>query len=126
MKSLALLFTASLFVWAALIYPGWRWWGETALIHSAAAWALCVLPALATTGWALRREQSPEMRVMAVLGGSGIRLAASLGGGLVLTELLPETFTKMFWLWVGVFYLLLLTLEVMLLVRQQPNSSSAG
>jgi hypothetical protein len=64
------------------------------------------------------------MRVVAVLGGSGIRLAAALGGGLVLTELLPETFTKVFWLWVGVFYAVLLTLEVLLLVRQQKSAST--
>ena len=123
MKSLWLLLGGSVLLWAALLYPGWLWWGETALVHSAAAWVLGVLPGAATTAWALRREQTPELRVLVVLAGSGIRMAAALGGGLVLTELLPETFTKIFWLWVGVFYVALLTLEVLVLVRQQPSSS---
>jgi hypothetical protein len=124
MKSLVLLVGGSLLVWAALAYPGWVLWGEAALVHSAVAWLLCVVPGAITVAWALRREQAPEMRVVAVLGGSGIRLAAALGGGLVLTELLPETFTKVFWLWVGVFYAVLLTLEVLLLVRQQKSAST--
>lgn len=124
MKSLGLLIGGGLLLWAVLLYPGWLIWGETALAHSAAAWVLCVLPGAVTTAWALRREQTPELRVMAVLGGSGIRLAAALGGGLVLTELLPETFTKIFWLWVGVFYAVLLTLEVLLLIRQQKSPST--
>ncbi|GEM_PF-3679040 len=123
MKSLLLLLGGSVLLWAALLYPGWLWWGETALAQSAAAWALCVLPAVATTAWALRREQTPEMRVIAVLAGSGIRMAAALGGGMVLTELLPETFTKIFWLWIGGFYVVLLTFEVLLLVRQQKSPS---
>ncbi len=126
MKSLGLLFGASLLVWVVLAYPSWRWWGETALIHSAVAWALCVLPALATTAWVLRREQSPEMRVLGVLAGSTIRLAASLGGGLLLTRLFPDSFTKIFWVWVGVFYAILLTLEVWLLVRHHQNSPSVS
>jgi hypothetical protein len=126
MKSLGLLFGASILVWAALLYPAWRWWGELALIHSAAAWVLCVLPALATAVWALRHNMTPEARVIAVLGGSGIRLAASLGGGFGLTQLFPEMFPRIFWLWVGVFYLVMLTLEVMLIIRPQPNSPSVG
>jgi len=125
MKSLTLLFGGSLLVWAVLIYPGWLWWGELAVYEITAAWALCVLPGLATTFWALRRDMAPEMRVFAVLGGSGIRLFAALGGGMVLTELLPETITKSLWLWIGVFYLVLLTLEVLLLVRQHKASSIA-
>jgi len=124
MKSLVLLIGGGLLAWAALVYPGWLLWGESALVHSAAAWFLCVVPGAITVAWALRREQTPEMRVVAVLGGSGIRLLAALGGGLVLTESLPETFTKVFWLWVGVFYIVLLTLEVLLLVRQQKSAST--
>ena len=126
MKSAALLVVGSFVLWAAVLYPGWLLWGELALIQSAVAWLLCVAPGVATLLWAQGRNATPEMRTMAVLAGSGLRMFVTLSGGLLLTDLLPETFTKMFWLWVGVFYMLLLALEVVLLVRHHQRASSVG
>jgi len=125
MKSVVLLVSCSLALWAALLYPGWVWWGEAAFFHSAAAWTLCVVPGAAAMAWAMSKHIAPESRALTALAGTGIRLMVTLGGGLMLTELLPETFTKIFWLWVGVFYLLMLTLEVILLVRFHQRSTAA-
>lgn len=125
MRSVVLLVSCSLALWALLLYPGWLWWGELALIHSAAAWALCIVPGAAALAWAMSKNVAPETRALSVLAGTGVRMFATLGGGLILTELLPETFTKIFWLWVGVFYLLLLALEVILLVRFHQRSTAA-
>ena len=126
MKSLVLLVGISVLAWAALLYPGWHWLGGAALVQSAVAWVLCVVPGAAATAWALGRNQTAETRTLAVLAGSGIRMFATLAGGLILTELWPEAFPKVFWLWVGVFYLLLLALEVIVLVRHHQSSTSIG
>ena len=62
--------------------------------------------------------------MVAALGGSGIRLVVALGGGLLLTNALPDTFTKAFWGWLAVFYLFVLALETGLILKK--NSSPAG
>ncbi|MCI0741715.1 MAG: hypothetical protein L0Y72_22000 [Gemmataceae bacterium] len=121
MKNLILLSGTLVLLWAALLHPGLQLSGDLVWPQSLAALALCLVPGLATMAWALKSKASPEMRLAAILGGSGIRMAIALGGGLALYRGLPETFTDSFWVWVGVFYLVNLALEVVLLVNTKVN-----
>jgi hypothetical protein len=88
---------------------------------TAAAFGLAFVPALATMAWAvLAFRTDPGLMLLAGLGGSGARMMVSLGGGFLLHQLDPGAFAVPFFLWLAVFYLLLLALEVTLLVRGQP------
>jgi len=124
MKSLVVLLATSLLIWAVLLYPGWLLFGDSALLHSAVAWVLCVVPGLATMAWVMSRGLAPETRALAILAGSGIRMFACLGAGLVLHESFPEVFGRSFWTWVAVFYLMVLAVEVGLLVRHYRQLSA--
>jgi hypothetical protein len=121
MKKLGWLVAATLLLWAALIYPGWLLWGDGVWLISLSALALCLLPAVGTLVWA-DRSKDPHMRLVAILGGSGIRMAFALGGGLLLYEMLPEKFPNAFWLWVILFYMFILALETILIVKDKQNS----
>jgi hypothetical protein len=116
MKKLASLAGGTLLLWGLLIYPGWRLWGDAVWAQSLSALGLCLIPAMAALAWA-QRNATPEMQLVAVLGGSGIRLACALGGGLLLHTTLPQTFTNIFWLWLALFYMFILALETILVVR---------
>jgi hypothetical protein len=52
-----------------------------------------------------------------VLGGTGLRLFFVLGAGLVLTGAVPYFQLQSFWVWVLVFYLFTLALEMLLAIR---------
>src|SRR5262249_42028894 len=114
---------SSLLAWAVLAYPARLWWGDTALVYSAVAVALCLLPTAATmlwASWAFR--QSPEQQLIMLLGGAGVRMSVVLGAGLILTSCVPFFGQQSFWLWLLVFYLVTLTLEMVLVVGGRPAS----
>jgi len=120
MKSFLTLIGAAVLLWALLLGPGWLLQGEQALCQSLVALGLCLLPTIASFAWMKSAKKTPEMQLVAILGGTGIRLGAILGGGLALHELLPEYFPNVFFMWVGVFYIAGLTLEIVLAMRLQP------
>jgi hypothetical protein len=122
MKKLGWLAGATILLWAMLIYPGWLFWGSSVWVHSLTALALCLMPALATLAWALKIGGAPEMQLVAILGGSGVRMAVALGGGLLLHETLPELFANTFWLWMVLFYMFILVIETILVVKNKQNS----
>lgn len=118
MRRVLLLASGGVGVWLVLLAPVWWWLGENAVLQSSVALAICLIPALATMLWANHVGQhAPDMQLLAALGGSGIRLGATLGVGTILYFQYPETFTAAFWGWVGLFYLVLLGLEVFLILR---------
>jgi hypothetical protein len=97
--------------------------GDPAVVHSGTALLLCLLPAAATllwAGWAGRH--SPEQQLLMVLGGTGVRMGVVLGAALALTSLVPYYHHQGFWLWLLLFYLLTLALEVVLVVKGNPAS----
>jgi hypothetical protein len=111
---------ACLLFWAALAAPA-RWlWGDGALVLSAVALALCLVPStisLVWGQWALR--QSGGQQMLMVLGGTGLRMASVLGLAIVLYVSVPylrERGGEGFWAWVLVYYALTLILEMVLLV----------
>lgn len=119
MKRVLLLAAGGLGLWLVLLVPAWRL-GENAVLQSSVALAICLVPALATMLWANRLwKQAPDMQLLAALGGSGIRIGATLGVGAFLYFRYPETFTAAFWGWVVLYYLVVLGLEIFLIIR--PN-----
>jgi hypothetical protein len=121
MKKLVVLAGCTLIIWALAIYPAWLLDGDSVWIHSLTALCLCLLPALATLAWALSSGDTAEPQLTTILGGSGIRLAFALGGGLLLYRTFPETFTDAFWIWMGLFYMFILALETLLILRKRQN-----
>jgi hypothetical protein len=123
MKRLAILAGGTIALWALLIYPGLLLSGQVAWIHSLVALSLCLLPALGTLGWVILAGGPSEKQLVAVLGGVGIRLVIAMGGGLLLFKRFPDTFTDIFWLWMGLFYMFILAVETALVVRYKPGGT---
>lgn len=122
MRTLAFFTAGSLLVGLAALAGGWAAWGFDALVQGGAAFGLAFVPAALTMALVLIGfRSSPEMQLLAGLGGSGVRMAVALGGGCLLTAAVPERFDLPFWAWLVVFYLSLLAFEITLLVRNQPK-----
>jgi hypothetical protein len=127
LRSLGLLIAGSFTVWLLVAYPAFRWWGEWAVVYSAVAAALCLVPTAATLVWSRQAFQgAPEQQLLAVMGGTGVRLVVVIGGGIALYYLDPYFGHPAFWIWIIVFYLVTLTLEVGLILSHQaaPRSPS--
>jgi hypothetical protein len=126
LRSLGLLVGGSLAFWLVVAYPAWLLGGSTALVFSAVAGLLCLVPTAATMLWCLRAALgAPEQQLLATMGGTVVRLVVVLGAGMALFHTLPYFHDRRFWLWVIVYYLLTLTLEVALVVaRQAPANRS--
>ncbi len=99
---------------------------ENIVLQGGVPYALAAVPATLTMAWVCRGHVAPDMQLLAALGGSGIRMGIALGGGYLLTTMLPESFDATFWLWLLWFYLGLLALEITLLVRQLPGDDKAA
>jgi hypothetical protein len=122
-KRMGLLAGGALACWVVVIYPARLLGGEAAVVQSAVAAALCLAPSLATLAWACRTlERSPEQLVIVVLGGMLVRMAFVLGAGTAVYALLPDFRHVSFWIWVLVFYLITLTLEMVLLLAGRPET----
>jgi hypothetical protein len=124
-RRLGLFIGASLAFWVLVAVPARRLWGDIALTYSAVALGLCLVPAAATlawAGWALHR--SAEQQLLVVLGGTGLRMFTVLTAALVLYTRV-EYFQREhgFWVWVLVFYLFTLALEMGLVLA---GRSAAG
>jgi hypothetical protein len=97
---------------------------EQVIVQGYVAYGLSFVPAVATLAFALYSfRASPEMQLMASLGGSGLRMLIALGGGFFLTQAKPQAFGEPFWYWLVLFYLTFLAFEIGLIVRQQPKVS---
>jgi hypothetical protein len=100
---------------------------EVGLLQSTVAALLCLLPTAATLLWCdLVLRGTPEQQLAAVLGGTGLRMVFVVGAALALFYNMPEYFGfGRFWLWVIVFYLATLALEMVLVVRRQAAMDQA-
>lgn len=119
MRSAAILLIGGWGLWALLYFPC-RWMGgEAAVVQSLAALGLTLIPALGTLLWAAWAfRNSPEMQLLAVMGGSFFRMALALGGAWGLRRAYPETFDATLWILLIIFYLGILMLEIGALVSQ--------
>jgi len=128
MRRLAVFLAMSLAFWVLVAVPARHLWGDTALTYSAAALGLCLVPAAVTLAWAGRALHGPaDQQLLLVLGGTGIRMFAVLAAGLVLYTRV-EYFQKEhgFWVWVLVFYLFTLALEMTLIVSGSRGDQEPG
>jgi hypothetical protein len=87
------------------------WW-------SAIAALLCLVPTALTLAWTRRAYAAqPEQQLLAVMGGTAVRMAFVIAAGLVLFLGVPEFEYQRFWVFVVVYYLFTLALEMVLIVR---------
>jgi hypothetical protein len=127
MKSFLLFAVVGLVFGGIALGLGFFLWSEVALVQGAAAFGLTFVPAVLTLAWALYSYRStPELQLMASMGGSGVRMAIALGGGFLLTQSHPETFDGSFWFWILTFYMTFLAAEIAVILRQQPKTEQAA
>ena len=91
---------------------------ELTILWSATAALLCLVPTaltLAWTRWAYTGR--PEQQLLAVMGGTAVRMAFVMVAGLVLFLGFPDFQYQRFWVFVVVYYLFTLALEMVLIVR---------
>ena len=126
MKTLLVFVLGGLIFGGLSLGAGFLNWEQDALVQGGTAFGLTFVPAACTLAWVLFSYRSaPEMQLLACLGGTGVRMALALGGGLVLTHTQPNFFDTAFWLWLVLFYLAFLAFEITLVVRQQPKVNGA-
>jgi hypothetical protein len=119
-RQLAQLLTGSVAFWAVLAAPAWYFGGGRALLETVVACALCLVPMTLTMIWCHRAfGASPEQLLAAALGGTGLRMLFVIGCGIGLYHAFEELNRAAFLLWVVVFYLGTLMLEVVLIVQRQ-------
>ncbi len=124
-RRLALLLGLSLALWVVIVFPARRLGDELALPYSAVALGLCLIPAAATLLWGEFSNRSPAQQLLLALGGMGVRVAFVLGAAAGLYFLVPYFQETHFWVWVLVFYLITLALEMtLLLVGRAPAGDS--
>ena len=75
MRRLTLLTAGVLGLWLLLALPGVRIWGEGALVCSAIAAVLCLVPAAITLVWTTSSlGRSADQQLILMLGGTGVRM----------------------------------------------------
>jgi len=122
-RRVAWFLVGALAFWAAAAALAYGLGDSEAVPCIAAAAGLCLLPSIATLAWATwAATQSPEQQLAATLGRTGLRMFFVLGVGLLLTKLVPYFSERQqgFWLWILVFYLFDLGLEMALLLAGRP------
>jgi hypothetical protein len=119
-RDLSLLIAGALVFWLLTAYPAYCLWDEPAVVFSAVACLLCLAPTAATLIWCHKAFRgSPEQQLLAVMGGMAVRMVVVIGAGMALYFLAPYFHRRSFWLWVIVFYLVILTVEIGLIVARQ-------
>ncbi len=114
-------------LWLLLALPArYLGGGDNAVWQSGLAALLCLVPATASLVWATWAfGQGSDQQLYAVLGGGGVRLIFVTSAALILTEVvgLFKGQTS-FFLWLGVFYVLTLALEIGLLLMGRSKTTT--
>lgn len=117
---------ASALVWLVVALPARAAWGDETALTSAAAMAICMLPALVTLAWVQWSWGRPiETQFTAALGGTGIRLFAVAIITILLDQSVPFLREHGLISWVALFYMLTLALEVGLILWAWPRTTPA-
>lgn len=123
-RRLLILIGVSLAVWVLVAVPARAVWGDSALVYSATALGLCLIPAALTLTWASWAASQPaEKQLAMVFGGTGVRLFVVAAGAFALIRYVPyfsEQETPGFWAYLAIFYLVTLALETTLTVAGRP------
>ncbi len=124
-----ILIAGTVLFWALTAIPARHLGGgNLAIAYSATALLLCLVPGVLTflwTGWTAR--QDPQQMLLVALGATGIRMFGVLLAGLLLLQTVP-LFREQegFLIWLVVFYLFTLTLEMVLLLKARPQPKASG
>lgn len=111
--------------WLVLAYPALWQGGPRGLVYSLVSACLCLLPTALTLLWSTWAvHSSPDQQLVAVLGGTGLRMAVVLGGALSLYYGVAYFAQESFLFWLLVFYLLTLALEIGLVLRGRPTAAT--
>jgi hypothetical protein len=126
MKSLFWLIVGTVAFWAIVTYPvrllaehrNWEH-ADLTIIWSTTAALLCLLPTALTLLWTYRAQKGqPVQQLMAMMGGTGLRLLFVVVGGLILFLNVEKQYGfQRFWLFLIGYYLFTLALEMVLIVR---------
>jgi hypothetical protein len=125
-RRLTLLMAGVLGLWLILALPSGRVWGQGALVCSAVAAVLCLVPAGITLVWTTRSLVRPaDQQLILLLGGTGLRMFVVLAVSLLLYRLIPYLQDQPgFWIWVLIFYLFTLALEMTLVLSGRPAENT--
>ena len=125
-KSLAVLVLGLLGFWLLVTYPAKLLWGDSAVLFSSVAGLICLLPTALTLVWSQRAfKGAAEQVLLAVMGGMSVRLIFVIGVGLWLFNSLAEFNYKRFWIWIIVYYLLTLVLEMYVLLTRHAQTDKS-
>jgi hypothetical protein len=112
----------TLLFFLATAYLAYLLGGWDMVVFSAVAAGLCLVPTTATLVWTERtRRSAPEMQLLAVMGGTLVRMVFVIGMAMALYQTREYFHRQSFWIWVVVYYLVTLTLEMSLIVSRTEN-----
>jgi hypothetical protein len=112
-----------LVVGAIAAWPAYAFWETEGLLYVAGAVGLCAVPGAATLAWALwSARNQPQMLLITVLGGTGVRMFVVFAGVFLLNQLVPATGELGFLAMVAIFYMVSLALEMALLLTGLPSA----
>jgi hypothetical protein len=127
MRSLVFFICGALLFGTLTLGIGYWVGNDDTLLQGGVAFGLAFVPAALTLGLVVYSYRStPELQLTASLGGSGLRMAVALGGGVFLTNTQPHLFGTPFWSWLVLFYLVLLGFEITLLVWRTRSPQASG
>jgi len=119
MKSLLWLVGGTVAFWALLTCPALLLWPEDpTFTWSTTAVIICLVPTALTLAWTRRANKGrPEDQLVAVMGGTTARMAFVIAAGLTLFLTIKRYEYQRFWIFVVVYYLFTLALEMAIIVR---------
>lgn len=126
-KRIVTLILGSALFWCLVVLPARHlpeaaraWLGRDKVVEvSLASLITCLIPAAGTLYLGLRSLKGPpDLQVLMMLGGAGVRMFFTLIVGLVLYKLVPYyEANDGIWIWLVVFYLFTLGFELALLLK---------
>lgn len=113
--------------WLIVAYPAYLLDPEHGLLHSGVAVVLCAVPTALTLLWCdIVLKGSAESQLAAVFGGTGLRMLVAVGIAAVLYKNVEEFALGRFWMWIIVFYLVTLAIEMFLVARRHAAMDQAS
>lgn len=105
-------------LWAALCVPAFFVAGGDGVWGCSLAAAICAVPALGTLAFSLwATGQDSNWQLTALLGGMLGRMGFALGAGMIIHRTLQGFTLRSFLIWLAIYYLASLMLEVGIVVR---------
>jgi hypothetical protein len=119
MRALLWLVGGTVAFWGLLTYPSRLVWpDDPTFAWNTAAALLCLVPGVLTLAWTTwAYGGQAQQQLVAVLGSTMVRMLVVIAGSMVLFLSVKEFEYQRFWMFVIVYYLFTLALEMVLIVR---------